>query len=141
MGEILNLWWGESLSRRRSVAIGTRITVPAALLFGSFTRQGLLHAFPLSWLEVIGVPLHILNYVLCLNLPFEPAQRIFQRLAFLQPNLCQSFLRVPFLAHLMSLHEVTAVCLPNQHFSSFFCGLELGQTSPTAASDPGQPFA
>jgi hypothetical protein len=35
------------------------------------------------------VTLHFLDNVLLLYLPLEPAQRIFERLAFLYANLCQ----------------------------------------------------
>lgn len=35
------------------------------------------------------MPLYVLNNVFCLDLAFEPAQRVFQRLALLQSDFCQ----------------------------------------------------
>jgi hypothetical protein len=40
-------------------------------------------------LQVVGVTLDFLDDVLLLYLPLEPAQRIFERLAFLYTNFCQ----------------------------------------------------
>jgi hypothetical protein len=64
------------------------------LLFASFlaiplARQSCLDATLLTGLQVVGVTLDFLDDVLLLYLPLEPAQRIFERLAFLNANLCQ----------------------------------------------------
>jgi hypothetical protein len=87
------------------VAIRSRVAVAATLLFCSLPRQGLLYPSLLSRLKVIRVPLHFLDDVLCQNLAFEPAQRIIQRLAFLQSNLCQT---VPPLCISAKSHAVRA---------------------------------
>src|SRR5580658_9659293 len=63
-------------------------------LFASFLAiplacQCCLHAALLTGLQIVGVTLHFLDIVLLLYLPLEPAQRIFERLAFLYANLCQ----------------------------------------------------
>jgi hypothetical protein len=68
---------------RRLVAIGAGVAVLADLFLCPFTRQGLLHAALLSRLQVVGVPLYFLDDVFGLDFAFEPAQRVFQRLAFL----------------------------------------------------------
>jgi hypothetical protein len=61
----------------------------ASLLAIPLARQSRLYAFLLAGLQVVGVTLDFLDDVLLLYLPLEPAQRIFQRLAFLYANLCQ----------------------------------------------------
>jgi len=61
----------------------------ASLLAIPLPRQGCLHAFFLTRLQVVGVALYFLDDVLLLDLPFEAAQRVFQRLAFLYTNFCQ----------------------------------------------------
>jgi hypothetical protein len=68
---------------RRLVAVGARVAILAALLFCSLTRQGLLHATLLSRLQVVRMPLYFLDDVFRLDLAFEPAERVFQRLALL----------------------------------------------------------
>ena len=51
--------------------------------------QSCFDATLLTGLQVIGVTLDFLDDVLLLYLPLKPAQRIFERLAFLYANLCQ----------------------------------------------------
>ena len=51
--------------------------------------QSCLHATLFTGLQVVGVTLHFLDDVLLLNLALKPAQSIFERLAFLNANLCQ----------------------------------------------------
>ena len=51
--------------------------------------QCCLHAALLTGLQIVGVTLYFLDDVLLLYLPLKPAQRIFERLAFLYANLCQ----------------------------------------------------
>jgi len=68
----------------------------SVLLFASlFTiplaRQSCLDAALLTGFQVVGVTLDFLDDVLLLYLPLEPAQRIFQRFAFLNANLSQNF--------------------------------------------------
>jgi len=52
-------------------------------------RQSRFYAFLLAGLQVVGVTLDFLDDVLLLYLPFKPAQRIFERFAFLNTNLRQ----------------------------------------------------
>ena len=54
-------------------------------------RKGCLDATLLTGLQVVGVTFDFLDDVLCLYLPLKPAQRIFQRFAFLYANLSQNF--------------------------------------------------
>jgi hypothetical protein len=72
-------------ARRREtlVAFRTGVAIFADLFLGPFARQGLLYALFLTRLQIIGVALYFLNDVFCLDFTFKPAQRIFQRLAFL----------------------------------------------------------
>lgn len=69
--------------------IAIRAKVFAELLAGAFARQGLLHPAPLSRLQVVGMPLHVPNDVFSLHLALKPAQRILQRLTFLQAHFSQ----------------------------------------------------
>jgi hypothetical protein len=62
----------------------------ASLLTIAFTREGLLYAKLLTGLEVKGVPFHFPDDVFLQNFPFKAAQRVFQRLAFLEPYFSQS---------------------------------------------------
>src|SRR5579859_666319 len=73
-----------------SVAIRAGVAVFADFLFRPLARQGLLYAALFSRLQVIRMPLHFLDDVLGLYLAFEPAERVLQRLAFLQSNFCQN---------------------------------------------------
>jgi len=70
------------------------IVLELVLLFTSLfaiplARQSCFYASFFARFEVVGVTLDFLDDVLLLNLPFKPAQRIFERLAFLYANLCQ----------------------------------------------------
>jgi len=72
----------------------SRCFLKLVLLFTSLlaiplARQSRLYAFLFTGLQVVGVTLDFLDDVLLLYLPLEPAQRIFERLAFLYANLCQ----------------------------------------------------
>ncbi len=91
------LWVFDSLpASDAGVAGAAHVTVDLKLvsLFTSLlaiplARQSRFYALLLAGLQVVGVTLDFLNNVLLLYLPLEPAQRIFQRLAFLYANLCQ----------------------------------------------------
>ena len=61
----------------------------ASLLAIPLARQCCLDAALFTGLQIVGVTLDFLDDVLLLYLPLEPAQRIFERLAFLNANLCQ----------------------------------------------------
>jgi hypothetical protein len=71
--------------RRREtlVAIGTGVAIFADLFLRPFTRQGLFHTTFLARLQVIRMPLYFFDDVFRLDLAFKPAQRVFERLAFL----------------------------------------------------------
>jgi hypothetical protein len=62
----------------------------AGFLAIPLARQSSLDAALLAGLEVVGVPLDFLDDVLLLNLALKPAQRILERLAFLNANLGQN---------------------------------------------------
>jgi hypothetical protein len=62
----------------------------ASLLAIALARQSRLYAFLFTGLQIVGVTLDFLDDVFLLYLPLEPAKRIFQRLAFLHTNFCQS---------------------------------------------------
>ena len=47
------------------------------------------HALLLTGLQIKRVTLDFLDDVLLLDLALEPAQRVFERFAFLNANLCQ----------------------------------------------------
>src|SRR5215475_11939568 len=61
----------------------------SGFLAAALARQRLFHPLLLAGLQVKGVTLHFLDYVLLLYLPLEAAQRVFERLAFLQTYFCQ----------------------------------------------------
>jgi hypothetical protein len=65
------------------VAVRTGVAVFADFFLCPLARQGLLYALLLARLQIIRVALYFLNDVLCLDFTFKPAQRVFQRLAFL----------------------------------------------------------
>src|SRR5437588_12450239 len=71
--------------RRREtlVAVGTGVAIFADLFLGPLARQGLLYALLLARLQIIRVAFYFLDDVFCLDFTFKPAQRVFQRLAFL----------------------------------------------------------
>ena len=60
-----------------------------ALLAISFARQCFLHALLLARLQIKGVALNLLDYVLLLHLALETAQCILKGLALLQSDFCQ----------------------------------------------------
>jgi hypothetical protein len=79
----------ESPGAARVTIVLKLVLLFASLLAIPLARQSRLYAFLLAGLQVVGVTLDFLDDVLLLYLPLEPAQRIFQRLAFLNANLCQ----------------------------------------------------
>jgi hypothetical protein len=76
-----------SLSRR----VKNSILLFTSLFAIPLACKGSLDAALLTGLQVVGVTLDFLDDVLRLYLPLEPAQRIFQRFAFLYANLNQNF--------------------------------------------------
>ena len=79
--------------QKRLVALGAGIAVLADLFLGPLARQGLLHTLFLARLQVIRVALYFLDNVFRLDFTFKPAQRVFQRLAFLNRTSAKLFLR------------------------------------------------
>src|SRR5690348_13072336 len=65
------------------------LSFTASLLPIAFTGQRRLHAALLSWLQIKGVSFDLLDDVFSHYLPLEAAERVLQRLAFLQPYLSQ----------------------------------------------------
>src|SRR6185437_13704162 len=61
----------------------------ASLLAIPLASQSCFHAPFFAGLQIVGVTLYFLDNVLLLHFPLKPAQRIFERLAFLYANLCQ----------------------------------------------------
>lgn len=62
----------------------------ARLLPAALACNGFFHAFLFARLEVEGVPLNLLDYVLLLDLTFEAPQGVFEGLTLLNPYFCQS---------------------------------------------------
>jgi len=79
----------ESLGRRMSRWVTELVCLFTSLLAIPLASQCRFYAFLLAGLQIVGVTLDFLDDVLLLYLPLKPAQRIFQRLAFLYTNLCQ----------------------------------------------------
>ena len=80
----------EELSGRRVPQLVNQLVLLfTSLLAIPLARQSCLDATLLTGLQIVGVTLHLFDNVLLLYLPLEPAQRIFERLAFLYANLCQ----------------------------------------------------
>jgi hypothetical protein len=69
-------------------AAGSILLFPS-LFAVPLARERLFDAALFSGLEVVGVTLDFLDDVLLLYLALEAAERIFQRLAFLDANFCQ----------------------------------------------------
>src|SRR6476646_3362124 len=65
------------------VAVRTGVAVLADLFLRPLASQGLLYATLLARLKIIRVALYFLDDVFRLDFTFKPAQRVFQRLAFL----------------------------------------------------------
>ncbi len=83
-----------SLSEDRRGATDYKTMLKLVSLFASLLAiplacQCCFHAALLTGLQIVGVTLYFLDNVLLLYLPLKPAQRIFERLAFLYANLCQ----------------------------------------------------
>ena len=89
--------------------------LPTNLLAAALARQCLLDAFLLARFQVEGVLLDFLNDVFLLDLSLEPSQRIFDGLAILNPNLCQSIHppsgcnRVPIITYFRGYGDLSLV--------------------------------
>jgi hypothetical protein len=65
------------------VAVRAGVAIFADLFLGPLARQGLFYAALFTGLQVIRMALYLFDNVFGLDLTFKPAQRVFQRLAFL----------------------------------------------------------
>src|ERR1039458_9239653 len=79
----------ESPGRHLSRIVRELVLLFTSLLAIPLARQSCLDAALFTGLQVVGVTFHLFDDVLLLYLPLKPAQRIFERLAFLYANLCQ----------------------------------------------------
>jgi hypothetical protein len=61
----------------------------ACFLAGALASQRLFHTFLFAGLQIKGVTFHFLDDVLGLDFTLEAAERVFERLAFLQSDFCQ----------------------------------------------------
>ena len=75
---------------------GHLVHISGPFLAIAFSREGLFGALFLAWLEVKGVLFDLLNNVLLLDFPLEPAQGALERFALLYVNFSQ-----------LSLHPLT----------------------------------
>ena len=83
----------------------------ASLLAVAFASQSCLHPLFFTRLQVVGVTLDFLDDVLLLNLAFEAAQRIFQRLAFLYTNFSQRIsTSKPASGPILIILEIVCLC-------------------------------
>ena len=64
--------------------------VACSLLTVALTSQGFLGALALTWFQVKGVPLDLLNNVFLLYLAFESAQCVLEGLTLLNSDFCQT---------------------------------------------------
>src|SRR5579859_4182802 len=80
--------WSEGALENPGVELawGSLVLLPALLFTQTLARQGLLGATLFSRLHVITVFLDFLDDVFLLHFALEPAQRIFQRLTFLNAD-------------------------------------------------------
>ena len=66
------------------------VRLAALLLARTLTRQRLLGAAAIAWLQVERMLLDILDDIFLLHLPLEATKRAFDRLAFLNLDFSQS---------------------------------------------------
>jgi len=95
-------------AREQRPRLGVSGLFATDFLAGTLACQGLFHARFLARLQVIGVTLHFPNDVFLLDLAFEAAQGIFQRLALLQSNFCQFIVSQLTLIGLLPAYRITA---------------------------------
>ena len=78
-----------------SIRDAASITFAALLLARAFTRERLLGATAIPWLQVEGMLLDILDDIFLLNLPLEAAKRALDGLAILHFHFSQAVLHPP----------------------------------------------
>ena len=88
--------------------LGELILLPPLLLAQTFTRERLLCAAFLARLHVVAVLLYFLDDVFLLHFPLKTAQRIFQRLTFL--NAYFSHLKITILPMRVAMITVCHKC-------------------------------
>jgi hypothetical protein len=77
---------GSALRRTNSIRL---LRLFAGLFAIPFPRQRFFHATLLTGLQIEGVALNFLDDVFLLDLPLEPAQRVFKGFALLNSNFRQ----------------------------------------------------
>jgi hypothetical protein len=80
---------GKRAATRGGAALYRLVLLFPSFFPAAFARQCFLHALLLARLQIKGVALNLLDYVLLLHLALEPAQCIFKGLALLQSDFCQ----------------------------------------------------
>jgi hypothetical protein len=97
-------------------AWGSLVHLSPLLLAQPLARQCLLRATLLSRLHVITVLLDFLDDVFLLHFAFETAQRIFQRLTFLNAYFSQlEFTRLPMHAAMIAVYHNYYTCFERSH--------------------------
>ena len=81
---------GKRAATRGGAALYRLVLLFPSFFPAAFARQCFLHALLLARLQIKGVALNLLDYVLLLHLALEPAQCILKGLALLQSHFCQS---------------------------------------------------
>jgi hypothetical protein len=80
---------GKRAATRGGAALYRLILLFPSFFPAAFARQCFLHALLLARLQIKGVALNLLDYVLLLHLALETAQCILKGLALLQSDFCQ----------------------------------------------------
>jgi hypothetical protein len=80
---------GKRAATRGGAALYRLVLLFPSFFPAAFARQCFLHALLLARLQIKGVALNLLDYVLLLHLALEPAQCILKGLALLQSHFCQ----------------------------------------------------
>src|SRR5580693_10069846 len=80
---------GTRAATRGGAALCRLVLLFPSFFPAAFARQCFLHALLLARLQIKGVALNLLDYVLLLHLALEPAQCILKGLALLQSHFCQ----------------------------------------------------
>jgi hypothetical protein len=80
---------GKRAATRGGAALYRLVLLFPRFFPAAFARQCFLHALLLARLQIKGVALNLLDYVLLLHLALETAQCILKGLALLQSDFCQ----------------------------------------------------
>jgi hypothetical protein len=80
---------GKRAATRGGAALYRLVLLFPSFFSAAFARQCFLHALLLARLQIKGVALNLLDYVLLLHFALETAQCILKGLALLQSDFCQ----------------------------------------------------